>query len=175
ADARDDYIDWLHPFQLQDPLNPQDERGPSIHVPKHRATLTAIYTTVGRRLPWYSRDWTVATIAAFESGRPFNVTAGFDRNGNGDSASDRPEGVSRNSGQLPNSFNVDLRIARTVPVGPMPIEATLDVFNLLNRENVLQVNAVRYSNTQLAPNPQFGAPTIVADPRRIQFGLRASF
>ncbi len=175
ADARDDYIDWLTPIQLQDPLNPQDERGPSIHVPRHRATLTAIHTTVGRPLPWYSRDWTVATIAAFESGRPFNVLAGFDRNQNGDSASDRPEGVSRNSGELPDSFNVDLRIARTVPVGPVALEATLDVFNLLNRKNVLQVNAVRYRNFQLAPDPQFGAPTIVADPRRIQFGLRASF
>jgi len=175
ADARDDYIDWLHPFQLQDPLNPQDERGPSIHVPRHKATLTAIYTTTGRRLPWYARDWTVATIATFISGRPFNVLAGFDRNRNGDSASDRPAGVSRNSGQLPNYFDVDLRIARTVPVGPVALEATLDVFNLLNRKNVLEVNGVRYQNFQLVPNPQFGAPTIVADPRRIQFGLRASF
>jgi hypothetical protein len=175
ADARDDYIDWLTPIQLQDPLNPKDERGQSIHVPRHRATLTAIYTTVGRRLPWYSRDWTVATIAAFEAGRPFNVLAGFDRNRNGDPASDRPEGVSRNSGELPDSFNVDLRIARTVPVGPVALEATLDVFNLLNRKNVLQVNAVRYSNAQLAPKPEFGAATIVSDPRRLQFGLRVSF
>ena len=81
ADAQDDYIDWLTPIQLQDPLNPQDERGPSIHVPRHRATLTAIYTTVGRALPWYARDWNLATIAAFEAGRPFNVIAGYDRNG----------------------------------------------------------------------------------------------
>jgi hypothetical protein len=175
ADAEDDYIDWLTPRQLQDPLNPQDERGPSIHVPRHRATLAAVYSTVGRRLPWYARDWTVATIATFEAGRPFNVLAGFDRNRNGDPATDRPEGVSRNSGVLPTYFNVDLRIARTIPAGPMALEATVDVFNLLNRKNVLDVNAVRYSNTQFAPNPQFGAPTIVADPRRIQFGLRASF
>ena len=98
-----------------------------------------------------------------------------DRTRNGDAASDRPEGVSRNSGQLPNSFNVDVRIARSVPVGPVALEATMDVFNLLNRQNVLQVNGVRYRNAQLAPNPQFGAATIVADPRRIQFGLRASF
>jgi hypothetical protein len=175
ADAEDDYIDWLTPRQLQDPLNPQDERGPSIHVPRHRATLAAVYSTVGRRLPWYARDWTVATITTFEAGRPFNVLAGFDRNRNGDPATDRPEGVSRNSGVLPTYFNVDLRIARTIPVGPMALEATMDVFNLLNRKNVLDVNAVRYSNTQFAPNPQFGAPTVVADPRRIQFGLRASF
>jgi hypothetical protein len=175
ADARDDYIDWLTPIQLQDPLNPQDERGPSINVPKHKVTLTAIYTTIGRPLPWYARDWTVATIATFVSGRPFNVLAGFDRNGNGDPASDRPEGVSRNSGVLPNFFDVDLRLARTVPVGPVALEATLEVFNLLNRENVLQVNNVRYQNPQLEPRPEFGAPNIVADPRRIQFGLRASF
>ena len=175
ADAQDDYIDWLTPIQLQDPLNPQDERGPSLHVPRHRATLAAIYTTVGRGLPWYARDWSLATIAAFEAGRPFNVYAGYDRNDNGDPVSDRPEGVSRNSGQLPNSFNVDLRIARTIPVGPVALEATLEVFNLLNRENVLQVNDVRYKNEKDEPNPLFGVPNRVADPRRIQFGLRASF
>jgi hypothetical protein len=175
ADAEDDYIDWLTPIQLQDPLNPQDERGPSIHVPRHRATLAAIYTTAGRPLPWYARDWAVATIATFEAGRPFNVLAGYDRNHNGDPASDRPEGVSRNSQQLPSLFNVDLRIARTVPIGPMALEATLEVFNLLNRENVLQVDAFRYLNEEEELNLRFGEPTIVADPRRIQFGLRASF
>ncbi len=175
ADAEDDYIDWLTPIQLQDPLNPQDERGPSIHVPRHRATLAAIYTTAGSGLPWYARDWNLATIAAFEAGRPYNVLAGFDRNENGDPASDRPEGVSRNSGELPNSFNVDVRIARIVPVGPVVLEATLEVFNLFNRENVVQVDNVRYLNRQRAPNPGFGTPNIVADPRRIQFGLRASF
>ncbi len=83
--------------------------------------------------------------------------------------------MARNSGDLPDLFNVDLRIARTIPAGPIALEATLDVFNLFNRTNVLQVNAVRYLNAQLAPNPRFGAATIVADPRRIQFGLRASF
>ena len=97
------------------------------------------------------------------------------KNRNGDPSSDRPEGVSRNSGRLANFFDVDLRIARTVPVAPVALEATLEVFNLFNRENVLQVNNVRYLNAQLAPNPQFGAATNVADPRRIQFGLRVSF
>ncbi len=175
ADAQDDYIDWLTPIQLQDPLNPEDERGPSLHVPRHRATLAAIYTTVGRGLPWYARDWNLATIAAFEAGRPFNVFAGYDRNDNGDLLSDRPEGVSRNSGVLPNSFNVDVRIARTIPLGPVAVEATLEVFNLLNRENVLQVNDVRYLDRGITLDPKFGTPNRVTDPRRIQFGLRASF
>ena len=175
ADAQDDYIDWLTPIQLQDPLNPQDERGPSIHVPRHRATLSAVYTTARGSQPWYARDWTIATIATFEGGRPFNVLAGFDRNGNGDPASDRPAGVSRNSGRLPNYFDVDLRVARTIPVGPVALEATVDVFNLFNRENVREVNSVFCADFQCTPSPQFGVPTIVGDPRRLQFGLRVSF
>jgi hypothetical protein len=175
ADAEDDYIDWLTPIQLQDPLNPQDERGQSIHVPRHRATLAALYTTVARNLPWYARDWTLATIATYEAGRPYNVTEGYDRNRNGDPTSDRPEGVSRNSGPLPNLFNVDLRIARTIPISPLALEATFEVFNLFNRENVLELNSVRFRGSPDRPNPEFGGVTIVADPRRIQFGLRASF
>ena len=174
ADAEDDYVDWLTLMQLQDPLNPQDERGQSIHVPKHRATLTAMYRT-GGGLPWYARDWTAATIATFEAGRPFNILEGWDRNGNGDRFSDRPEGVARNSGQLPNLFNVDLRIARTVPIGPVALEATFEVFNLLNRENVVQVDDTRTAGPAHDPNPNFGEPLIVVAPRRIQFGLRASF
>ncbi len=40
---------------------------------------------------------------------------------------------------------------------------------------MVQLDSVRYRNDELVPNPNFGTPNIVADPRRIQFGLRASF
>jgi outer membrane receptor protein involved in Fe transport len=175
ADGEDDYIDWLTEFQLQDPLNPADERGQSINVPKHKATLSAVYSTVGRQLPWWARDWIVATIVDFTDGRPFNILAGFDRNRNGDPLSDRPAGFSRNSGELKEFFNTDLRVARRIPIGPVSLEAIFEVFNLFNTENVLEVNNVLYLNTLLAPNPAFGTPTRVADPRRIQIGGRVSF
>ncbi len=175
ANSDDDYIDWLTEFQLQDPLNVRDERGPSIHVSRHKATVSGIYSTVGGPGAWWARDWTLAAIADYIDGRPFNILAGFDRNSNGDPLSDRPEGVSRNSGRLGKFFNVDLRIARRIPIGKAALEGIFEVFNLFNRENVLEVNNVRFLNDQLVPNPDFGTPTRVADPRRIQVGARLTF
>jgi hypothetical protein len=175
ADAEDDYVDWLTEFQLQNTLDPGEERGPSVHIPKHKVSLSAIYTTAGRELPWWARDWTVSTIAEYVDGRPFNILAGFDRNSNGDFLSDRPAGVSRNAGELNEVINVDLRVARRVPIGPVGLEAIFEVFNLLDRENVLEVNNVRFANATLTPNPTFGDTTRVADPRRIQLGARLTF
>jgi hypothetical protein len=144
-------------------------------VPKHKATLSAIATTVGRPLDWWARDWTFALIADYADGRPFNVLAGFDRNANGDPLSDRPAGLDRNSGELSYYFNVDLRVARRIPIGPVGLEAIFEVFNVFNRENVLEVNNVAFANAQLTPNPAFEDPTRVTDPRRIQLGARLSF
>ena len=173
ADAQTDYIDFSV-GQPQDPLDPDGELGPTIHVPRQRATLAAVYSTA-RSGPWWSRDWTFSAISDLSIGRPYNELAGFDRNGNGDPASDRPEGVGHNQSILPAYWNVDLRVGRHIPVGPVDLELTLDVFNLFNRTNVLEVNNVRYRSADLQVNPDFGAPTRVADPTRLQVGLRVSF
>ena len=174
ADAEDDYIDWSE-GQPQDPLNVRAERGPTLHVPRRKAVLSAIYSTIGRAGPWWERDWTLATIADLAAGLPYNKLAGFDRNGNGDPFSDRPEGVGRNTRSLPSLFNVDLRVARKVRVRRAEIEGVVEVFNLFNRKNVLEVNNVRYASSELDPNPDFGKPTRTSDPRRIQVGARLSF
>jgi hypothetical protein len=168
ADAEDDYVDWLTEFQLQDTLHPEDERGPSLHVPEHKATLSAVYTTTVGQYPWWARDWTFGVIADYAKGRPFNILAGVDRNANGDPLSDRPVGVGRNAGELPDFFVVDARVARRIPIGPVALEAIFEVFNLFNRENVLEVNNVIIS-------PDFERATRVADPRRIQLGARVTF
>ena len=175
ADAEDDYVDWLTEFQLQDTLNPDDERGPALHVPEHKATLSAVYTTTVGQYPWWARDWTFGVIADYAAGRPYNILAGFDRNGNSDPLSDRPAGVGRNAGELPDFFTVDARVARRIPIGPVGLEAIFEVFNLFNRDNVLEVNNVQFINAQLTPNPDFERPTRVSDPRRIQLGARLTF
>jgi hypothetical protein len=174
ADAKDDSIDWSE-GQPQDPLNIRAERGPTVHVPRHKATLSAIHSTVGRPGPWWKRDWIFAVIADYLVGLPYNELAGFDRNENGDSLSDRPAGVGRNSRSLPAILNVDLRIARQVCVRRAAIEGIVEVFNLFNRKNVLEVNNVRFASSELAPNHDFGRPTRTSDPRRIQVGARLTF
>jgi len=173
ADAEDDFIDFAV-GQPQDPLDPESERGPTIHVPKYRATLAAVYSTPSSGA-WWSRDWTLSAISDLSIGRPLNELAGFDRNANGDGFSDRPEGVGRNQSTLPAYWNVDLRVGRRIPVGPLDLELTLEFFNLLDRENVLEVNAVRYLSPELDENPEFGEATRVADPRRLQVGARLRF
>jgi hypothetical protein len=174
AVAEDDYIDWSE-GQPQDPLNIGAERGPTLHVPRHKAVFSAVHSTVGRAGAWWKRDWTVAVIADFLAGPPYNELAGFDRNGNGDPLSDRPAGVKRNSRSLPSLFNVDLRIARQVRVRRTAIEGSVEVFNLFNRKNVLEVNNVRFASSGLDPNPDFGRPTRTSDPRRFQIGARLTF
>ncbi len=173
ADAEADYIDFAV-GQPQDPLDPDGELGPTIHVPTHRATLAAVYSTP-RTGAWWSRDWVFSAISDVSIGRPYNELAGFDRNQNGDPASDRPEGVGHNQSTLPAYWNFDLRLGRRIPVGPVDLDLTLDVFNLFNRTNVLEVNNVRYESSDLEPNEKFGDPVRVADPTRLQFGLRVSF
>jgi outer membrane receptor for ferrienterochelin and colicin len=174
ADAEDDHIDWAR-SQPQDPLDIDSERGPTIHVPRHKMVLSAVWTPRSRSGAWWKRDWTVAVIGDYASGLPYNELAGFDRNGNDDPFSDRPEGVGRNRRTLPESINVDLRLARQFRFGRAAVEAIAEVFNLFDRENVLEVNNVRYESAQLEPNPDFGAPTRVADPRRVQLGARLTF
>jgi hypothetical protein len=169
AKADDDYIDWRTEFQPQDPFNLKDERGPSVHTPKHRLTFTGIYSTREAQGAWWRQGWTAATIVEFNARRPFNQLAGFDRNRNGDALSDRPDGVRRNQGNLRNLFNVDLRFSRRLSSEYLKIDAILDVFNLLNRRNVLEVQNV-------ANQPGFGSqPLRLADPRRIQLGMRFQF
>jgi hypothetical protein len=173
ADAESDYIDFSV-GQPQDPLDLDGELGPTIHVPRHRATLAGVYSTP-RTGPWWSRDWTVSAISDLSIGRPYNELSGFDRNGNGDPSSDRPEGVGHNRSTLPAYWNFDLRIGRHLPLGRLDVDLTLDVFNLFNRTNVLEVDNVRYLSAGLTRNPDFGTPTRVGDPTRLQFGLRLSF
>jgi hypothetical protein len=173
ADAQDDYIDFSV-GQPQDPLDLDGELGPTIHVPKHRATLTAVFTSPSTGRCW-SRDWVFSAISDVAIGRPYNILAGFDRNGDLDGSSDRPVGVGRNAGTLPPFWNVDLRVGRRLPVGPLAVEATLDFFNLLGRANVLDVDNFRYVESEEHENETFGTPTRVADPRRLQFGVRISF
>jgi hypothetical protein len=68
-----------------------------------------------------------------------------------------------------------LRLARRFRFVRGAVEAIVEVFNLFDRKNVLEVNNVRYKRSQLEPNPDFGAATRVADPRRVQLGARLTF
>jgi hypothetical protein len=75
--------------------------------------------------------------------------------------------LKRNAGTRPGTVFTDLRIARTFPFGDrFKLEGIAEVFNLVNRFNVADVNPL-YT--------QAGTVTAAYDPRQFQFGLRFSW
>ncbi|MEO6983151.1 MAG: TonB-dependent receptor, partial [Edaphobacter sp.] len=75
--------------------------------------------------------------------------------------------LSRNTGVKPYTVFTDLRIAKAfIFPHELSLQMTADVFNLINKNNVLDVNLL-YTAA--------GTPTASSDPRQFQFGVRLSF
>jgi carboxypeptidase family protein/TonB-dependent receptor-like protein len=86
----------------------------------------------------------------------------------------------RNFLRRPGYFDIDLRIARKIPVNErVNVEVIADAFNILNRFNVSDVNPV-CDSTASFPSPAVaqcagGQPTAAYDPRTFQFALKVNF
>ncbi|MCH8268754.1 MAG: carboxypeptidase regulatory-like domain-containing protein [Acidobacteria bacterium] len=70
----------------------------------------SVFTGFTLQLPW---NLSANTRLRANSGRPFNITTGFDDN-NDTVTNDRPAGVKRNSGEGPGLFNIDLTLSKTI-------------------------------------------------------------
>jgi hypothetical protein len=123
------------------------------------------------------------------SGRPYNIIAGADLNGDGDGAvspgpdrarttpSDPSTSIGRNAGLLPAESRLDLRVSRRVGLGGRAtLTGSLDVLNALNRTNYIDINRVfgrgAYPSAPLATCGQF---TQAAAPRQVQLSVRLAF
>jgi hypothetical protein len=150
--------------------SPQDnadiaaEKGPSDNDQRHRLIAS------GTLRAFWGLQFGYLVSAA--SGVPFNVQTGNDRNGD-TNANDRPAGVGRNTGRQASTRSVDLRISRPWVIGDHRVEVMLEAFNALNHTNILAVNNV--FGTAPTPRATFGQPTLAADPRQIQAGVRWGF
>lgn len=157
------------------------EWGPSANDRRH------VISAVGYLYP--ADGLTVTLAGLFQSGQPVNLVPDArifgtqDLNGDGASFgenfvgnSDRYPGERRNSARLPWSATIDLGLRYALPVAGGRIEASADVFNLLNTNNESGfANAATTSN-----QVQFGGgvPFVQRNsgPRRqFQFGLAYKF
>jgi hypothetical protein len=158
-------------------FDPNSEKGASLQDQRHRFVASGTYI-----MP---KDVEVSSIVSIGSGRPYNILAGVDLNGDGDGGatdrarttlSDATTSIERNAGTLPAQANVDLRLARRFPAGRMSVDAIFEVFNLFNRSNFAQVNNIfgtgAYPTT---PLPTFGQFTQAAPPRQIQVAVKVGF
>ena len=105
------------------------------------------------------------------SGLPYNITTGFDNNGD-TVANDRPPGIWRNAGRGPGYFNIDLRLSRRYRLvkheHPPTVEWAIDAFNALNHVN--------YDNyIGVMTSPFFGRANSSKPSRQLQLSARFSF
>jgi hypothetical protein len=160
-------------------FDPGDERGPSLQDQRHRLVASGLYV-----LPW---DVQVSSIITIASGRPYNILAGVDLNGDGDGGAFPPDraratladpasSVERNAGTMPAQASVDVRVMRRFPVGRLKIDGIFEVFNLFNRTNYTDINNIFGTGAYpSSPLPAFGQFTQAGPPLQVQLAARVSF
>jgi carboxypeptidase family protein/TonB-dependent receptor-like protein len=156
------------------PANSRDlgaEWGRSAFDLRHRFTFAATAD-----LPWRSR---VGALLTANSGVPFNITTGFDDNGDG-IVNDRPPGIGRNTGNGPHFAQLDLRLAKSLYLFQgnrtkdgkgsnfTRMEISVDAFNIFNHTNLTDVIGVTSSS-------RFGLATGALQPRTIQLSVKFDF
>jgi hypothetical protein len=210
---------WSHSIDdssdLQTLLKPQDntnfraERSDSLFDQRHRFVFSGVFSAPET---WRSaggirsifRDFTFAPIIEMSSGRPFNILAVGDANGDFQSTNERPSVLSdgtlcatgvdvgclqgvfpangslgRNMGITHNYFSVDARVTRRFRLGErVRLDVIAEGFNLFNRFNEAAANpfyqVVNVFN-QRSGSKYYSRPTAAYDPRQFQFGLKVSF
>ena len=162
-------------------FDPDRERGPSLQDQRHRLVVSGVYFA-----PY---ALTISTVTRIESGRPYNILAGQDLNGDGNGGAipgpdravripgDLSSSIGRNAGTLPAQATVDLRFSRRVSLGSRAnIEAIVDIFNLFNRTNFTDVNNIfgpdAYPTNQ---SPTFGQFQQAGPPRQAQVAVKVNF
>jgi hypothetical protein len=171
--------DDANPNGLPVGFDPASERGPSLQDQRHRFVASGLYI-----LPF---DLQVSSIVTIGSGRPYNILAGDDLNGDGDGGtfppdrartvpSDPATSVMRNAGKMPATATVDARLARRFTLGRVYVDGLFEVFNLFNRTNYTEINNIFGPGAYPAAGlPTFGQFTQAGPPLQVQLAARVSF
>ncbi len=161
-------------------FEPASERGPSLQDQRHRLVVSGGYL-----LPAGIRTSSIVTLG---SGRPYNILAGSDLNGDGNGGSfpadrarrvpsDPASSVTRNSGTLPMQATMDVRASRQFQLsGGFRMDAIFEVFNLFNRTNFTEINNIFGAGAYPASAvPTYGQFERAAPPRQVQVAVRFEF
>ena len=142
----------------------------------------------------FLNNFHVSTIVSLQSPNYFTKFAGFDANGDIFGNNDRVGIEPRNTFKGDSYQSVDLRLARTFKATEkLSVETTAEAFNVFNTVNVRFFNTVygaadfcpfnptaqgcsaTQSFLEGSPNPNYGTPRAVFNPRQIQLALRLNF
>jgi Carboxypeptidase regulatory-like domain/TonB dependent receptor len=206
----DDSSDLQTLLKPQDNLNFRAERSDSLFDQRQRLVVTAIFAAPDS---WkgnggfksFLNGFSFAPIVEIASGRPFNIIANGDANGDFSGSNERPNVLSNGSlcqnlvdcppgtssfpanGSLGRNFgithrfaDVSARISRKVRFGErISLDIIAEGFNLFNRFNEAAANGdyknVNTFNQRAKNGRYFSQPTASFDPRQFQFGLKLNF
>jgi hypothetical protein len=144
---------------------PSDEWGNASFDRRHRLGMYAMVNS--------KSVYNISAGIFANSGRPWTITTGTDAYGDG-LFNTRPDGVDRNSENMPSYVDLDLRWGHDFAVTASKDEEapkigfSASAFNLLNHQNPSTIDTVETS-------PTFGDVTSDGPPRRIQLGMRLEF
>ena len=139
--------------------HPELDYGPSNQSVPHLFSAHSL-----TRLP-YGID--LSAIVYWRNGDAFNPRGITDQDGDG-LVDQRDTSIDRNSFRTQTFFNVDLRLEKAFQITEgQTLGVLVEAFNLTNRGNVRNVNAVS--------GPSFGVPNNFFPGREIQIGLRYIF
>ena len=178
----------------QDSKNFRAERAKSADDIRNRLVLNGTVTTP-KEWNIFARDYQFGTIVTIQSPSLFTKFAGFDANGDIFGNNDRVGIEPRNTFVGDNFRSVDLRAGRTFRLKEQrSIEFLAEAFNLFNTTNIRFFNTV-YGAADFcpkdpaafgcpaapsglregSPNPLYGTPRALNNPRQIQLALKFNF
>lgn len=211
---------WSHSVDdssdLQTLLLPQDlrnmggERSDSLFDQRHRFAFSGFMSTPES---WRSKGgfksflhgFTFAPIVEYGSGRPFNILAVGDANGDFNSSNERPSvrsdgtlcqtgvdpdcftGVFPTTPNLPRNMGIthdylsfDARLTKRIKFGErVSLDLIAEGFNLLNRFNEASANpfyqVVNAFDKRAGNGKYYSQPQAAFDPRQFQFGVKVGF
>ncbi len=178
-------LDDVGEFFFSSPIDNFDiwrDYGRSDDDQRHRLVLTgSIHSPMDQgKGAWkrISHGFQLSGMLQYYSALPFNITTGANTV-QGTAARPVLNGafIGRNTGNGFDLLNLNARLSRTFPVSErVKLEWLVEAFNALNHLNGVALNGV-FGNGAYpsSPLPTFRQITAAADPRGIQFALRASF
>ncbi|MEO7658949.1 MAG: hypothetical protein ABIV48_04980, partial [Pyrinomonadaceae bacterium] len=205
----DDSSDLQTLLKPQDNLNFRAEKANSLFDQRHRFVFSGILGSPdswksGSGFQRFMHGFTFSPIIEISSGRPFNILAVGDANGDFQSTNERPTVLSngtlcatgvdagcfqgifpksgnlgRNMGITHNYFSLDARLTRNIRFGEkISLDLIAEGFNLFNRFNEAAGNPfyqVVNNFNQRKGGRYYSQPTSAFDPRQFQFGMKLRF
>lgn len=211
---------WSHSIDdssdLQTLLKPQDnnnfgaEKSDSLFDQRHRFVFSGVMSAPddwrsGSGFKRFMHGFSFAPIVEISSGRPFNILAVGDSNGDFQSTNERPSvlpdgrlcatgvdagcfqgifpqsgNLGRNAGITHSYFTFDARLTKRINIGErVNLDLIAEGFNLFNRFNEAAGNpfyqVVNAFGQRSGSGKYYSQPTSAFDPRQFQFGLKLNF